>query len=94
MNLPSRTKTLWEILMAMIMRITGGLLLVYSALYTAHFIFDTLYDARPVWTVLNVIAAVGILIALAVNFVHVRPQSCRQAVTVSSLGAYRGHIAS
>ena len=57
-------------------------------MYTAHFIFDTLYDAQPVWTVLNIISAVGILIALAVNFAHMRAQFGQQAVTVSRIGAY------
>ena len=74
--------------MAMIVRITGGLMLAYSALYTAHFIFDTLYDAQPIWTVFNIISAVGIVIALAVNFAHMRAQSRQQAVTVPRLGAY------
>ena len=64
MNLPSPKQTLWGIVMAMIVRLTGGLMLAYSALYTAHFIFDTLYDVQPIWTVFNVISAVGILIAL------------------------------
>ena len=73
--------------MAIIVRLTGGLMLAYSALYTAHFIFDTLYDAQPVWTVFNVISAAGILIALAVNFAHMRAQYGQQAVTVSRLGA-------
>ena len=74
--------------MPMIARITGGVMLAYSALYTAHFIFDTLYDAGPVWTVFNVISAAGIVIALAVNFAHMRAQFGQQAVTVSRLGAY------
>ncbi len=74
--------------MAMIMRITGGLMLAYSALYITHFIFDTLYDAGPIWSVFNVISAAGILIALAVNFAHMRAQFGQQAVTVSRLGAY------
>ncbi len=63
-------------------------MLAYSALYTAHFIFDTPYDAQPVWTVFNVISAAGILIALAVNFAHMRAQFGQQAVTVSRLGTY------
>ena len=72
----------------MIVRITGGLMLAYSALYTAHFIFDTLYDAGPVWTVLNIVSAAGILTALALNFTHVRAQSGQTEVTVPRLGAY------
>ena len=74
--------------MVMIVRIIGGLMLAYSALYTAHFIFDTLYDAQPVWTVFNVISAAGILIALAINFARMRAQSGQQADTPSRLGAY------
>ena len=74
--------------MSMIVRITGGLMLVYSAVYTAHFIFDTLYDAGPVWTVFNVFSATAIFIALAVNCAHMRAQSGQEAVTVSRLGAY------
>ncbi len=74
--------------MTTITRITGGLMVAYSALYTAHFIFDTLYDAGPVWTVLNIISAVGIVIALAVNFGHMRAQFGQQAVIVTRLGAY------
>ncbi len=74
--------------MTMIVRTTGGLMLAYSALYTAHFIFDTLYDAQPTWAVLNVISAVGIAVALAVNFAHMRAQAGEQEVTVSRLGAY------
>ena len=74
--------------MTMIARITGGVMLAYSALYTAHFIFDTLYDAQPIWTVFNVISAVAILIALAVNFVHMRAQAGSGPTSASRLGAY------
>ena len=74
--------------MTMIARITGGVMLAYSALYTAHFIFDTLYDAQPIWTVFNVISAVAILIALAVNFAHMRAQAGSGPISVSRLGAH------
>ena len=74
--------------MAMIVRITGGLMLAYSALYTAHFIFDTLYHAQPTWTVLNVISAVAIVIALAANFAHMRAQPGSGPDIVQRLGAY------
>ncbi len=76
----------------------GGLMLVYSALYTAHFIFDTLNDTHPLWAVFggihggssiyqdwavfNVIATVGILTALAFNFAHTRAQSDQVTVTL------------
>ena len=74
--------------MTTIVRITGGLMLAYSAPYTAHFIFDTLYDAGPIWTVLNIISAVGIAIALAVNFAHMRAQAGSGPDIVPRLGAY------
>ena len=44
------------------------LTLTYSALYTARFISDTLYDAQLIWTTFNIISAVGIVIALVGNF--------------------------
>ena len=74
--------------MAIIVRITGGLMLAYSALYTVHFIFDTLYDAGPIWTVLNIISAAGIVIALAVNLAHMRAQAGSGPDIVPRLGAY------
>ena len=73
--------------MATMLRITGGLMLAYSALYTAHFIFDTLYDAQPIWTVFNIISAVGIVIAVAINFAHMRAQAGSGPTTVPRLGA-------
>ena len=54
----------------MVARLTGTLLLGYAGLYTAHYIFDTLYDAGPIWTVFNVISAIGIVVALGVNGWH------------------------
>ena len=74
--------------MAMMLRITGALMLAYSAVYTAHFTFDTLYDAGPVWTVFNIISAAAILIALAVNFAHVRTQAGSGPDIVQRLGSY------
>lgn len=72
----------------MVAKIAGGLMLAYSALYTAHFIFDTLYEAQPIWTVFNVISAVGVLISLAVNFSHMKAQSGLEPVTVPRIGAH------
>ncbi len=74
--------------MALTARIVGGAMLAYSALYTAHFIFDTLYDAQPVWAVFNVISAVGIVTALAFNIAHARSQPRSGPASVSRLGAY------
>ncbi len=70
----------------MVSRITGALMLAYSAVYTAHFIFDTLYNAQPIWTVFNIISAVGILIALAVNLAHMRAQAGHEPVAVPRVG--------
>ena len=74
--------------MAVIRRLTGALMLAYSALYTAHFIFDTLYDAGPVWSVFNIISATGIVVALAVNLAHMRAQAGYGSYIVPRLGAY------
>lgn len=63
-------------------------MLAYSALYTAHFIFDTLYDAQPVWAVFNVISAVGIVTALAFNIAHARAELRPGPTGSSRLGAY------
>ena len=60
---------------AVISRTTGALMLAYAAVYTAHFVFDALYAAGPVWTVFNVISAAGIVIALAANLAHVRARA-------------------
>ena len=72
----------------MITRITGGLMLAYAVLYIAHFIFDTLYTAQPIWTIFNVVSSIGILISLAVNFAHMRDHSGVESDTVKRLGAY------
>ena len=69
-------------------RIIGGLMLAYSAAYIAHFVFDTLYDAGPIWTVFNIVSAVGILTALAFNFARIRAQSGLESATIGRLGIY------
>ena len=46
------------------------------------------YDAQPVWIVFNIISAVGIVIALAVNLAHVRSQLGPGQASVPRLGAY------
>ena len=74
--------------MAMISRTTGALMLAYSALYTAHFVFDALYDAGPVWTVFNVISATGIVIALAANLAQMRARVGSGPDVVPRLAAY------
>lgn len=88
MNLVFCNRNSLGTVMAIFARITGGLLLAYSALYAAHFIFSALYDAQPVWTVFNVISAVGVLTALAANFAHMRAQSGQQTATAPQIGAY------
>lgn len=68
----------------MVSRMVGVLTLAYLALYTTHFTFDTLYNTGSVWTVINVISAVGIVIALAFSFAHVRAQRGPGPVAVVS----------
>ena len=75
--------------MAMALRVVGGLLMVYAALYLAQFLFNTLYDnPQRVWDVMNYVSALAILIALAVNFLHMRSQATGEPATLARLGAY------
>ena len=75
--------------MAMALRSVGGLMMVYAALYLAQFLFSSLYDnPQPVWDVMNYLSGLGILIALIVNFGHVRSQSGGDEPTLSRLGAH------
>ena len=75
--------------MAMALRLVGGLMMVYAGLYLAQFLFSSLYDnPQPVWDVMNFVSGAGILIALIVNFGHVRSQSGDEPVTVARLGAH------
>ena len=54
-------------------RAVGGLMLVYVALYLAQYLFSALYDnPQRVWDVMNIVSAVGILIALASNLTLLR----------------------
>ena len=66
----------------MIARILGALLLIYAAAYTAHFIFSSLYDAGPIWTVFNVISGVSILVALLANGFFLRSSDKSTPATV------------
>ncbi len=75
--------------MATVLRLVGGLMVVYAGLYLAQFLFSTLYDnPQPVWDVMNFISGAGILVALIVNFGHVRSQSGGEPVTIARLGAH------
>ena len=75
--------------MAMILRLAGGLMMVYAALYLAHYLFSSLYDnPQPVWDVMNFISGLGILVALVVNFGHMRSQSGSDDATLSRLSAH------
>ena len=76
--------------MAMALRVVGGLLMVYAALYLAQFLFNTLYDnPQPVWDVMNYVSALAILIALAANFAHMRSQSGGgEPLSLARLGAH------
>ncbi len=81
-------RKLFGFVMTMITRIIGGLMLAYCGIYTAHFIFDTIYDAQAIWTVFNAISAAGILTALAANFAYMRRQARAGPDIVPRLGAY------
>ena len=75
--------------MAMTWRLVGGLMMVYAALYLAQFLFSSLYDnPQPVWDVMNYVSGLGILVALIVNFGHMRSQSGSDEPTLSRLGAH------
>ncbi len=75
--------------MAMALRVVGGLMMVYAALYLAQFLFSTLYDnPQSVWDVMNYLSGLGILAALIANFGHMRSQSGGEPVTVARLGAH------
>lgn len=75
--------------MAIALRLVGGLLMLYAGLYLAQFLFSSLYDnPQPVWDVMNFVSGAGILIALIVNFGHMRSQSGGEPVTLARLGAY------
>ena len=75
--------------MAMALRLVGGLMMLYAALYLAQFLFSTLYDnPQPVWDVMNYVSGLGILVALIVNFGHMRSQSGSDEPTLSRLGAH------
>ena len=75
--------------MAMVLRLAGGLMMVYAALYLAHYLFSSLYDnPQPVWDVMNYISGLGILVALVVNFGHLRSQSGSDDATLSRLSAH------
>ncbi|MYA49240.1 MAG: hypothetical protein F4185_03610 [Chloroflexi bacterium] len=75
--------------MAMALRLAGGLMMVYAVLYLAQFLFSTLYDnPQPVWDVMNYVSALGILVALIVNFGHMRSYSGSDEPTLSRLGAH------
>ena len=75
--------------MAMTWRLVGGLMMVYAALYLAQFLFSSLYDnPQPVWDVMNYVSGLGILVALIVNFGHVRSQSGSDEPSLSRLGAH------
>ena len=76
--------------MAVALRVIGGLLMAYAALYVAQFIFNTLYDnPQQVWDVMNYVSALAILVALAANFAYMRSQSGGgEPLNLARLGAH------
>ena len=71
------------------MRTVGGLLLGYVVAYTAQYILSALYDSGGVWSVMNVISAIGILVALVLNIDHAYRHSgpASEATDKERLGA-------
>ena len=75
--------------MTFVWRGTGGLMLAYSALYLAQYLFSAFYDdPQRVWDVMNVVSGIGILIALVVNLGRVRSQSGGEPLTLARLGVH------
>ncbi len=52
------------------MRWVGILLLTYVVVYVTHYIFSALYESGGIWSVLNVITAIGVLLTLVLNVDH------------------------
>ena len=76
-------------LMTVVLRGIGGLMVAYAALYLAQYIFSALYNnPQRVWDVMNVVSGVGIVIALVVNFLRVRPQSVGESTALAWAGAH------
>ena len=62
--------------------------MVYAALYLVQYLFSAFYDnPQRMWDVMNVVSGVGVLIALAVNFLGVRSQSAGES-TPARVGAH------
>ena len=75
--------------MTILLRGIGGLMMVYAALYLTQYIFSALYDnPQRVWDVMNVVSGVGVLIALAVNFLKVRSQPDGESTILTRAGAH------
>ena len=74
--------------MAMVLRGIGGLMMVYSGVYLAQYLFSALYDnPQRVWDVMNVVSGVSILVALAVNLGWMRSQD-GESSTTARVGAH------
>ena len=75
--------------MTMVTRGIGGVMMAYSVLYLAQYLFSPLYDnPQRVWDVMNVVSAVGIVAALAANLGRARSQPGSESTTLSRLGDY------
>ncbi len=75
--------------MTMTLRGVGGLMMAYSAVYLAQYLFSALYEnPQRVWDVMNIVSGLAILVALGVNFGQVRSQSGDEPLTPARLGAH------
>ena len=75
--------------MKIALRGIGALMLVYAGVYLAQYLFSALYDnPQRVWDVMNIISAVGILAALALNLAHLRRQTSSGGSTSALVGAH------
>lgn len=74
--------------MAMVSRVVGGLMLGYVGLYLAQYLFSACYDnPGRVWSVMNVISGVGILVAFGANLARLRSLSGGETPGLTRLGA-------
>ena len=75
--------------MTAMVRILGGLLLVYPVVYLTQLFLSTYSDSfASAWSVINYLSALGILSALVVNFIHMRAQNQMESPTLERFGAY------
>lgn len=64
-------------------RLVGGALMAYATVYLAQYLFSALYDnPQRVWDAMNIVTALGIVVALVVNLARARSASGLSAWTL------------